>query len=158
MTTPPHRPVSVYPPHPPRLWCGGRTHSLVVEGVGGKVRKTPDTALYSTYVRVLCVIILFIQIAITLFTPETIVLRLLVLTLFCPAVGGIFDQADGGWEECQQPGAEPVSLKITIRCLAPPPALIVEWTGAIYDRWGARFCEYSLQNRYILSFTLCTRV
>ena len=68
----------------------------------------------------------------------------LVLTLFCPAVGGIFDQADGGWEECQQPGAEPVSLKITIRCLAPPPALIVEWTGAIYDRWGARFCEYSL--------------
>jgi hypothetical protein len=40
------------PPHrrrvcTPRLWCRGRTHSL-----GGK-RKTPDTALYSTYVSTL---------------------------------------------------------------------------------------------------------
>jgi hypothetical protein len=30
------------------LWCGGRTHSLGGEGVGGSiVRKTSDTALYS---------------------------------------------------------------------------------------------------------------
>jgi hypothetical protein len=39
----------------PRLWCGGRTHSLGREGVGGSiVRLTPDTALYSTYVSTLC--------------------------------------------------------------------------------------------------------
>ncbi len=30
---PPDRPGSVYPP-PPRLWCGGKTHSLGVEGAG----------------------------------------------------------------------------------------------------------------------------
>jgi hypothetical protein len=65
------------------------------------------------------------------------------LTLFYPAVGGIFDQTDGGWEECQKPDADPVNLKITIRCLAPPPALIVEWKGKIKDRWGARFCKYT---------------
>jgi hypothetical protein len=37
---------------PPRgLWCGGRTHSLGGEGGGGSIFwKTPDTALYSTYV------------------------------------------------------------------------------------------------------------
>jgi hypothetical protein len=47
----PHRPASV---SSPRLWCGGRTHSLGGEGVGGSiVRKTTDTALYSIYV-VLC--------------------------------------------------------------------------------------------------------
>ncbi len=51
--TPPHRPARLYPP---RLWCGGRTHSLGGEGVGGSiVRKTPDNALYSIYVRTLCV-------------------------------------------------------------------------------------------------------
>jgi hypothetical protein len=54
---PPHRPASVY--HPPRLWCGGRTHSLGGKGVeaalGGSIFwKTPDTALYSTYVSTLC--------------------------------------------------------------------------------------------------------
>jgi hypothetical protein len=39
---------------PPRLWCGGRTHSQGGEGVGGQlVRKTPDTALYSIYVSTL---------------------------------------------------------------------------------------------------------
>jgi hypothetical protein len=45
---PPHRPASVYPP-PPRLWSGGRTHSLAGWRGGGEtiVRKTPDTALYS---------------------------------------------------------------------------------------------------------------
>ncbi len=36
---------------PSRLWCGGRTHSLGGEGVGGSIFwKMPDTALYSTYV------------------------------------------------------------------------------------------------------------
>jgi hypothetical protein len=45
--------VSVYPP-PPRLWCGGRKHSLGGEGGGGSIFwKTPDTALYSTYVSTL---------------------------------------------------------------------------------------------------------
>ncbi len=35
-------------PSPPGEWCGGRTHSLGGEGVGGSIfRKTPDTALYS---------------------------------------------------------------------------------------------------------------
>ncbi len=48
--TPPHRPASDHPP-PPRFGAGGRTHSLGGEGGGGsKVRKTPDTALYSTYI------------------------------------------------------------------------------------------------------------
>jgi hypothetical protein len=38
------------------LWCGGRTHSLGGEGGGGGsiFWKTPDTALYSTYVSTLC--------------------------------------------------------------------------------------------------------
>ncbi len=50
----PHRPASVIVYPPLRLWCGGRTHSLVGEGVGGSiVRKTPDTALYSIYVSTL---------------------------------------------------------------------------------------------------------
>jgi hypothetical protein len=49
---PPHRPASVYPP---RFWCGGWTHSLGGEGVGGPiVWKTPDTALYSMYVSTVC--------------------------------------------------------------------------------------------------------
>jgi hypothetical protein len=40
---------------PPRLWCGGRTHSLSGEGGGGSIFwKTPDTALYSRYVSTLC--------------------------------------------------------------------------------------------------------
>jgi len=47
---PPHCPASVYPP--PRLWCGGRTHSLGGKGVGGQ--KTPDTDLYSIYVSTMC--------------------------------------------------------------------------------------------------------
>ncbi len=45
------------PPSPPgecvlpRLWCGGRTHSLGGEGGGRSIFwKTSDTALYSTYV------------------------------------------------------------------------------------------------------------
>jgi hypothetical protein len=40
------------PPHPPRLWCGGRTHSLGGEGVGGHYfgrRPTLFCSLYSTY-------------------------------------------------------------------------------------------------------------
>jgi hypothetical protein len=37
----------------PRLWYGGRTHSLGGEGVGVNFCKTPDTVLYSTYVRTL---------------------------------------------------------------------------------------------------------
>ncbi len=47
----PHRPASVYP----RLWCGGRTHWLGGEGVGGWsiARKTLDTAVYSIYVSTL---------------------------------------------------------------------------------------------------------
>ncbi len=44
------KPPSVYP----RLWCGGRTHSLGEEGGGGSIFwKMPDTALYSTFVRTL---------------------------------------------------------------------------------------------------------
>ncbi len=39
----------------PHLWCGGRTHSLGGEGAGVNIRKTPDTALYSTYVSTLWV-------------------------------------------------------------------------------------------------------
>jgi hypothetical protein len=36
----------------PLLLCGGRTHSLDGEGGGGSIFwKTPDTSLYSTYVR-----------------------------------------------------------------------------------------------------------
>ena len=65
-----------------------------------------------------------------------------VLTLFFPAVGGIFEQVGDGWEECQKPGADPVSLKISIRCLAPPPAIIIKWKGETYDRWAARFCKH----------------
>jgi hypothetical protein len=40
---------------PPRLWCGGKTHSLGGEGMGrgSIVWKTPDTALYSVYVSTL---------------------------------------------------------------------------------------------------------
>ncbi len=34
----------------PRLWCGERTNSLGGKGWGSLVRKTPDTALYSTYI------------------------------------------------------------------------------------------------------------
>ncbi len=35
----------------PRLWCGGRTHSLGGEGSGWSIFwKTPDTALFSTCV------------------------------------------------------------------------------------------------------------
>jgi hypothetical protein len=45
------RPLTDRRVYPPRLWCGGRTHSLGGEGVG--VRKTPDTALYSIYARTL---------------------------------------------------------------------------------------------------------
>jgi hypothetical protein len=51
-------------PHPltarrvctPHLWCGGRTQTLGGEGVGGGsiFWKTPDTALYSTFVSTLC--------------------------------------------------------------------------------------------------------
>jgi hypothetical protein len=46
----------VPPPPPPHLWCGGRTLSLGGEGMlGGSIFfKTPDTALYSTYVSTLC--------------------------------------------------------------------------------------------------------
>jgi hypothetical protein len=43
---PPHRPESVYP----QPLVRGRTHSL---SRGSKVRKTPDTALYSIYVSTL---------------------------------------------------------------------------------------------------------
>jgi hypothetical protein len=47
---PPNRLASVYPPPLVR----GRTHSLGEEGGGGSIFwKTPDTALYSTYVRTL---------------------------------------------------------------------------------------------------------
>ncbi len=43
-------------PPPPRLWCGGRTHSLGGKGGGVSIFwKTPDTALYSTYVSTLWV-------------------------------------------------------------------------------------------------------
>ncbi len=42
-------------PDTPRLWCGGRTHSLGGEGGGGGsiFWKTPEAALYSTYVSIL---------------------------------------------------------------------------------------------------------
>jgi hypothetical protein len=44
---PPHHPASVYPP----LLVRGGTHSLGGEGGGESIFwKTPDTALYSTYV------------------------------------------------------------------------------------------------------------
>jgi hypothetical protein len=53
--------IDLPPPSPPgecvplaRLWCGGRTHSLVGEGGGGSIFwKTSDTALYSMYVSTL---------------------------------------------------------------------------------------------------------
>jgi hypothetical protein len=48
--SPPPSPPSEYP----RLWCGGRTHSMGGEGGGGSIfLKTPGTALYSTYVSTL---------------------------------------------------------------------------------------------------------
>ncbi len=53
---PPHCPASVYPPA--RFWCGGRIHSL--GGVGGEGAifwKSADTALYSTYVSTLWIIL-----------------------------------------------------------------------------------------------------
>jgi hypothetical protein len=46
----PLTPRRVSTPPPPRLWCGGRTHSLVERGWGSIVRKMPDTALYSVYI------------------------------------------------------------------------------------------------------------
>ncbi len=40
----------------PRLWCGGRTHSLGGEGGGGvHILEDADTALYSTHVSTLWV-------------------------------------------------------------------------------------------------------
>ncbi len=51
----PHPPLIARRVCTPRLWCGGRTHSLGGEGVGGSIFwKTPETALYSTYVSTLC--------------------------------------------------------------------------------------------------------
>ncbi len=49
---PPLRPASVYP----RLWYGGGGYTRCVErGVGRSIFwKTPDTALYPTYVSTLC--------------------------------------------------------------------------------------------------------
>jgi hypothetical protein len=48
---PPHRPASVYPPALVR----GEDTLVGWRGGGGPiVRKTPDTALYSTYVSTLC--------------------------------------------------------------------------------------------------------
>ncbi len=44
---PPHRPASEYPL---RLCCGGRTHSLGKEGVGGQYFGRRHKLLYSTYV------------------------------------------------------------------------------------------------------------
>jgi hypothetical protein len=46
---PPHRPASVYP-SPLPLVRGEDTLAVWREGGGSIVRKTPDTALYSTYI------------------------------------------------------------------------------------------------------------
>ncbi len=44
----------IFPHCPASVWGGGRTHSLGGQGGGGSIFwKTPDTALYSTYVRTL---------------------------------------------------------------------------------------------------------
>ncbi len=48
----------------PRLWCGGRTHSLGGEGGGGEVNILEDarhsyTALYSSYVSTLWILYIF---------------------------------------------------------------------------------------------------
>jgi hypothetical protein len=48
---PPHRPASVYPP---RLWCGGKTHSLGGEGVGGQYFGRRQTLLCTLHMLVLC--------------------------------------------------------------------------------------------------------
>jgi hypothetical protein len=49
---PPHRPASVNP----RLSCGGEDLLAGWRGGGGSIFwKTPDTALYSTYVSTLCI-------------------------------------------------------------------------------------------------------
>jgi hypothetical protein len=50
--TPPHRPVSVYPPPPLAFGAGGDTLAGWRGDGGSIVRKTPDTALYSTCIYV----------------------------------------------------------------------------------------------------------
>jgi hypothetical protein len=47
---PPHRPASLYPPPPPPLERGEDTLAGWKVGGGSIFWKTPDTALYSTYV------------------------------------------------------------------------------------------------------------
>jgi hypothetical protein len=39
---------------PPRLWCGGRTHSLGGEGVGGQYFGRRQTQLCTLHMKVLC--------------------------------------------------------------------------------------------------------
>ncbi len=51
---PSHRPSNVYPPPPARLCCGGRTHSLGGEGVGGQQFGRRQTLLCTLYMQVLC--------------------------------------------------------------------------------------------------------
>ncbi len=52
---PPHRPASVYPP---AFGAGGGHSHWVERGEGGSIFwKTPDTALYSTYVSTLCTVL-----------------------------------------------------------------------------------------------------
>ena len=43
-----------------RLWCGGGHTRWVERGLGVNIWKTPDTALYSTYLSTLCLIPLFL--------------------------------------------------------------------------------------------------
>jgi hypothetical protein len=50
---PPHRPASVYPP-PPAFGAGEDILAGWRGGGGSIFWKTPDTALYSTYVSTLC--------------------------------------------------------------------------------------------------------
>jgi energy-converting hydrogenase Eha subunit F len=46
---PPHHPASLYPPPPPSSACGAGDTLAGWKGGGAIFRKTPDTALYSTY-------------------------------------------------------------------------------------------------------------
>jgi hypothetical protein len=78
---PPHRPASVYPP--PRLWCGGRTHSLGGEGVGGQEfgrRQTLLCTLY--YTSTLCFNPCFLSLSVELFISGPIKNKCAIVLLY----------------------------------------------------------------------------
>jgi hypothetical protein len=67
---PPHRPVSVYPS---ALVRGEDTLARGRRGGGSKVRKMPDTALYSIYVSTLCLWVSMGQLLKLKYVHETLV-------------------------------------------------------------------------------------